>query len=84
MPALLVSITEELTKAAHSLGYRCILTRDRTFPRDAGHASAQTPEIVIVIGKLSQNPPRTYLERFKTLFAANPIVPDAGNIVEWD
>ena len=72
-----------LTKAAHELGYRCILTRDRTFPRDAGHALAQTPEMAIVIVKLSQNPLRTYLERFKIAFAKNPIVPQAGNIVEW-
>ena len=72
-----------LTKAAHELGYRCILTRDHTFPRDAGHALAQTPEMAIVIVKLPQNPPRTYLERFKNSFALNPIVPRVGDTVEW-
>ncbi len=72
-----------LTKAAYELGYRCILTRDRTFPRDAGHALAQTPEMAIVVVKLAQNPPHTYLVRFKLAFAQNPIVPLAGNILEW-
>ncbi len=72
-----------LTTAALELGFLCILTRDLTFPRDAGHALAIAPEMAIVIVTLSQNPPRTYLERFRISFARNPIVPVAGSILEW-
>lgn len=72
-----------LTREAFNLGFRCILTQDRDFPRDAEKALSQTPGMALVIIRLSQTPAKTYLERFRSCWEKNQIAPIAGQVIEW-
>ncbi len=72
-----------LTRKAFEFGFRCILTQDKDFPKDAARALRETPEMAVVIIKLAQTPAKTYLERFKELWWQSSIAPIQGKVTEW-
>ena len=72
-----------LTRKAFELGFRCILTQDKDFPKDAEKALQETPEMAVVIVKIAQTPAKTYLERFTARWQQSPIVPNQGKVTHW-
>ena len=73
----------KLTKEARRLGFTCILTQDKDFPKDAHKALRETPEMAVVIVNLRQHPPKTFTERFETCWAKEPIKAAPGKITHW-
>lgn len=72
-----------LTKKAFDLGFRVIITQDKTFSQDAAHALKQYSSFCVVVMVLSQTPAKTFLERFKSEWIKNPIVPRSGEVALW-
>ncbi len=76
----------QLTKAAFNLGFRCILTQDKFFQKDAAQVLKSHPEMAIVLIdtlKLKQLPRDDYLERFKLELTKKTITPIAGKLTIW-
>ena len=72
-----------LTKKAFDMGFRVIVTQDKTFAQDAAAALKQHPTFCVVVLLLDQTPAKTFLERFKEKWRKNPIVPKEGGVVVW-
>jgi predicted nuclease of predicted toxin-antitoxin system len=76
----------ELTKAAFALGFRCILTQDKSFIREAAHVLSALPEMALILidtSKLKQTPRETYLDRFKSALENERLNPVAGKLILW-
>ncbi len=72
-----------LTKEAFKLGFSCILTQDRDFPKDAVKALQETPKMALVVVRLPQTPAKNYLDRFKERWRKEKISPVPGQVIEW-
>jgi predicted nuclease of predicted toxin-antitoxin system len=72
-----------LTRKAFEMGFRVIITQDKTFVQDAAVALKQHPTFCVVVLVLDQTPAKTFLERFKEEWSNNPIVPKEGDVVMW-
>ena len=72
-----------LTREAFKLGFRCILTQDKDFPRDAEKALTETPEMALVVIRLPQTPAKSYLQRFRARWGVEKICAVPGKAIEW-
>ena len=72
-----------LTRKAFQMGFRVIITQDKTFVIDATSALKQYPTFCVVVLVLSQTPANTFLERFKDEWSKMPIIPKEGGVVVW-
>ena len=72
-----------LTKKAFEMGFRVIITQDKTFVIDAASALKQYPTFCVVVLLLSQTPANTFLERFKDEWRKMPIIPQESGVVVW-
>lgn len=75
-----------LTREAYRLGFRCILTQDRSFENEAAHVLKDLPMMAIIVidtKVLSQNPRSTYLRRFRDMAAKSKLRPVAGKVTLW-
>jgi predicted nuclease of predicted toxin-antitoxin system len=73
----------KLTKKAATLGFTCILTQDKDFPKDAEKALRETPCMAVVVINIPQHPPKLFISRFEDLWNRNPIVPQTGKVAHW-
>lgn len=73
----------ELVSAAERAGFRCRLTRDRLFGESASRTLKSFPYFAVVIINLPQRPWPQYREKFMEAWAAFPIQPVPGNLIDW-
>jgi len=73
----------ELVSAAHTAGFKAIITRDRKFAESAAKALSKFPEMAIVIVRLNQRGWRTYREAFRLAWAASAMAPEPGKVTSW-
>lgn len=64
-------------------GFTCLLTRDRLFGESAGRALEQFPEFAIIVVTLPQARAPRFLKAFRSAWTDTPIVPRAGEILDW-
>ena len=75
-----------LSAEAFRLGFRCILTQDKTFALDAAKVLESLPELAVVLvltERIPQKPRETYLERFRDALRKHPLLPVPGCVVHW-
>jgi hypothetical protein len=73
----------KLVAAAVAAGFTCILTRDGLFGESAARALKVYPSVAVVVVRLPQMRRHQFLDAFKASWAAAPITPTAGKLVEW-
>ena len=73
----------ELVRVAVSVGFTCLLTRDRLFGQSASRALRSYPAFAVVLVTLPQQPWAQYRERFLEYWAQCAIAPVAGQLTEW-
>jgi hypothetical protein len=72
-----------LVQAAVEAGFVCLLTRDRLFGESATRALQRHPAFAVVIVNLPQRRWPEYQAAFLEAWAASPISPVKGHLIEW-
>ena len=72
-----------LTKKAIDLGFSVIVTQDKTFVDDAAAVLKLNPKFAVIVLVLPQVPASSFLERFRSDWTKQPIVPVEGKVVVW-
>ena len=73
----------ELVFAAARAGFDAVLTRDQLFAESASRIWREFPGFGIVVVTLPQLPSKRYIESFASAWAASPINPQPGKIINW-
>ena len=73
----------DLVAAAHSAGFKAILTRDLKFAQAASSSLAKLRDISIVVIRLPQRSSKFYLEAFRKAWRNTAIVAVDGKVVFW-
>ncbi len=73
----------ELVSASFSAGFRCILTRDVRFAKDAEKALKTYPDMAVVLMRLSQRRSTEYVQSFLTAWKSKPFTPKPGQMQIW-
>ena len=73
----------DLVRVAVDAGFSCLLTRDHLFGQSASRALKLFPHFAVVVVDLRQSPWPQYRDQFVALWAARPIEPVAGQLIQW-
>jgi len=73
----------ELVAASFTAGFRCILTRDVLFAKEAEKALKSHASMAVVLLRVPQRRSIVYIQTFLTEWMKNPISPKAGQLLNW-
>ena len=73
----------ELVSASFGAGFRCIITRDVLFAKDAEKALKTYPDMALILVRLSQRKSAGYVQAFLTAWKAKPFTPISGQMLIW-
>ena len=73
----------ELVAVSFAAGFRCILTRDVRFAKDAEKALKSHPTMAVVLIRLPQRRGSGYIQEFLSAWKTATIVPKPGQMFVW-